>query len=243
MPIIGALIVALQIIFAIHAVKNGKEPIWLWIILLAPGIGCAIYFITQFGPDAAQSRTARQAKQSLVKAVDPKRELRKRTEMLAISDSVDNRIALADECIEANMFEEAIELLSEKLTPVHADDPSIMERLAFAHFCNKSPEESLRILDELISKNPDYKSTEGHLLYARSLEALDRNEEACKEYDVLRSTYAGEEARVRYGLLLKKMGRTEHAAELFQESIRRANQAPGHYRKKEKEWLQIAKQQ
>ena len=228
MPIIGVLVVALQIFFAVHAVRNGKEPIWLWIIILAPGIGCAIYFITQFGPDAAQSRTARRAKDSLVKAVDPTRELRKRTEMLAISDSVENRLALADECIEASMFEEAIELLSEKLTPVHADDPSIMERLAFAHFCNNSPVDCLQILDDLIEKNPEYKSADGHLLYARCLEALDRNEQACKEYDVLRKTYPGEEARVRYGMLLQKMGRTEHAAELFQESIRRANQAPSH---------------
>lgn len=243
MPIIGILVVALQIFFAAHAVKNGKEPIWLWIIILAPGIGCAIYFITQFGPDAAQSKTARQAKKTLVKAVDPNRELRRKAEMLAISDSVENRIGLADECIDAQMYSEAIEILSEKITPVHADDPSIMERLAYSHFCNNSPAESLRILDNLIGKNPAYKSHDGHLLYARSLEALGRNDDACKEYDVLRTSYPGEEARVRYAMLQKKLGHTEQASVLFQESIRRANQAPAHYRKKEKQWLQIAKQQ
>ncbi|MFT5174213.1 MAG: hypothetical protein ACI8W7_002400 [Gammaproteobacteria bacterium] len=109
MPFIGILILGLQVFFAVHAVRTGKDPIWLWIIILAPGIGCAIYFFTQFAPDALNSRTAARAKEHLVRSIDPQRELKERMELLELSNTVENRIALAEECIEAKMYAQAIE--------------------------------------------------------------------------------------------------------------------------------------
>ena len=217
MPLIGILVILLQIFFAAHATRTGKDPIWLWVIILVPGIGCAIYFITQFGPDAASGTTARKAKNTLLRTVDPQREFRKRVEMLEISNTVENRTALADECAEAGMYKEAIELLKESLVGVHETDPGVMERLVFVYF------------------EPD-----GHLLYARALEAQGKIEEAAQEYEILRSSYPGEEARVRYGQMLISTGENAKAIELFRESLKRAKQAPSHYRKKESDWLKIA---
>ena len=61
-------------------------------------------------------------------------------------------------------------------------------------------------LERLIESNPDFKSADGHLLYARSLENLALLDDAIKEYEILSRSYPGEEARVRYGLLLQKTG-------------------------------------
>src|SRR5262245_59989569 len=119
----------MQVFFGVHAIRTGKPMFWLWIIILAPGIGCAVYFITQFAPEAANSRGMRQARNTLVRAIDPGRELRRRKEALAFTDTVENRMALADECIEAVMYIEAAELLQEALSGLHATDPGIMERL------------------------------------------------------------------------------------------------------------------
>ncbi|MDH3689170.1 MAG: hypothetical protein OEU36_06770, partial [Gammaproteobacteria bacterium] len=65
-------------------------------------------------------------------------------------------------------------------------------------------------------------------------------EEAIKEYEVLISSYPGEEARVRYALLLKRQGRTERAQALFKETLTRARRSPKYYRSREKEWIQTA---
>ena len=240
MPLLGIVLVALQIFFAVHAIRNGKDPIWIWIIILAPGIGCAIYFITQFGPQAANSRTARQAKNTLIRAVDPRRELRNRMELLEISNTVENRVGLADECVEAGLYAEAISLYNDALVGVHADDPGIMEKRAVAQFKHDEPEKTLQTLDVLIEKNPQYKSSDAHLLYARALQALDKIDEALEEYEVLRNSYPGEEARVRYAQLLQQRGDEKQADELFKETLLRIKRAPKHYAKKEREWLKIA---
>jgi hypothetical protein len=180
------------------------------------------------------------AKNHLVNAVDPGRELRKRREALEATGTVDNRIALADECVEARMYDEAIMLYRECLVGIHRTDPNIMEKLARALFEKGAAAEAKQALDDLIRENPDYKSTEGHLLYARTLEALGQIDVASKEYEILLGSYPGEEARVRYAMLLKQRGAAARAAELFHETLTRAKRAPKYYREKEKEWIRMA---
>jgi len=237
---IGLLIIGLQIFFAVHAVKTGKDSIWLWLIILAPGIGCAIYFFTQYGPEAANSRAAGKVKKGLMHTVDPQRELRRCKDMLEMSNSVTNKVALADQYILENMYDEAIDLLNNSLVGPHKSDAGIMERLARAQFAKGYADKTVATLDALKAANPDYKSTDSHLLYARALEAQNKNAAAIVEYEVLRISYPGEEARVRYGQLLQRIGKTTEASVLFQESLDRAKRAPKHYKAKEKEWLNIA---
>lgn len=240
MHILGMLLVALQIFFAAHAIRNGKETYWLWIIVLAPGIGCAVYFATQFAPQAGNSHAARRVRKQFIQAVDPQRELRRRMDMLETSNTVENRVALADECIEEHMYTEAIDLLNRSLVGLHATDAGIMERLARAQFEHGAPDQAVQTLDALIASNPTHKSPDGHLLYARALADMGRTADAIKEYEILRESFPGEEARVRYGLLLRRLGEGRKATELFEESLQRSRRAPRHYRNREKKWLRLA---
>ncbi|MBD8528147.1 tetratricopeptide repeat protein [Pseudomarimonas arenosa] len=240
MHLLGILLLVVQIAFAIHAVRTGKEFFWLWLILLVPGIGCAVYFFTQVLPELGSSHTVKRARNSLIKAIDPQREFKRRKEMLEIADTEENRVALADECIEARMFPQAIELLQSSLKGMHKDDPAILERLARAQFENAEPAKTIATLDALISAHPNHKSPDGHLLYARALEADGQLPRACEEYDVLRDSFPGEEARVRYAQMLVRMGQHNKAQQLCRESLLRAKRAPTSYQKREREWLQLA---
>lgn len=242
MPVLAVLLFIVQIAFAVHAVRTGRDRFWVYLIIFIPGIGCLLYFITQVLPDIGRSSTVRRAGDSLVKAIDPQRELRRRTEELAISDSVENRIGLADECMEANFIDEAISLYAECLEGPFRDDPDIMLKLAKAHIANDQPKDSRDVLERLIEANPNYRSTDGHLLYARSLEGVGMFDEAYKEYDALLESYPGEEARARYALLLKRQGKTERANVLFKEILIRAKRGPKYYRAREIEWIRIAEQ-
>jgi hypothetical protein len=76
-----------------------------------------------------------------------------------------------------------------------------MLKLAQTYFAYENYQQAINTLDQLIKLNPNYKSTDGHLLYARSLEGLKHFEDALKEYKVVSETYPDEEGRVRYGLL------------------------------------------
>ena len=93
----------------------------------------------------------------------------------------------------------------------------------------------------MIEYNPDYKSADGHLIYARATEACGDEEKALEEYEAVTAYYAGAEARLRYGLFLEKLGRKEKALEQLEEIIATAELAPRHFRKAQREWIAEAR--
>ena len=95
-------------------------------------------------------------------------------------------------------------------------------------------------LDELRQKWPDYQSAEGHLLHARALEESDQLKEAADEYAAVSNYYPGAEARVRYGLLLRKVGRDSEAHDLLTELLAQMRCAPRYVRKVQAEWITMA---
>ncbi len=242
MPILLILTVLVQIAFAVHVIKTGREYFWIYIIIILPGIGCAIYFITQVLPDMGKSHHVRKASSTLLKAVDPQRELRRRRDELALSDTMENRLKLAEECLEAGMSQDALDLLKACLRGGNETDPHILLIIAQAQFDTDQFDKTKKTLELLIAENPNFKSHEGHLMFARVLEELGETEAALTEYSVLARSYPGEEARVRYGLLLHKNKQLEKAKEIFNECVLRAKQSPKYYQKKEKQWLKIAEQ-
>jgi hypothetical protein len=112
--------------------------------------------------------------------------------------------------------------------------------LARAQFGKGDASAARTTLDELIRLNPDFRSPEGHLLYARSLEAEGNVSKALEEYKVLAPSYPGAEAAVRYAQLLKSQGRSAEAASVARDLLEQARIAPAHYRRAQKSWLETA---
>ena len=236
----GLLIIAAQILFTVHVVNTGKDRLWILIIIFVPLIGCLVYFFTQILPTLGQSTELRKVGKSFLQTIDPKHQIRQRQEALEISDNIDNRLQLGDAYLEAGRFSEALALYKGCLQGLHEDDPHIMLKLAQAHFHLQNHTEAKITLDLLRAKN--FPSQTGHLLYARTLEAMGLITEAITEYEILAESWPGEEARVRFGLLLQQQGKTEAAAEIFKAILTRAKRAPQYYRNKEKQWIKIAKE-
>lgn len=240
MHILAALSFIIQVICALHAYRRGNER-WIYFIIFVPGIGCTVYFISEILPGLRHSREAKLIKSSIVKTLDPQRNVRILKENLEISDTLENRLALADACVEAGHFKEAIDIYTTALA-ADENEPRIMEKLATACFADGNYIQARQVLEDIIRYNPDYKSADGHLLYARTLEALGEFDAACNEYTVLAQTYPGEEARCRYALLLKNNGKLHEAAKLFDEVLLRARRSPKFYRTAQKQWIKLAKE-
>ena len=111
---------------------------------------------------------------------------------------------------------------------------------ARAQFDKGDPAGARKTLDDLIRANPDFKSPEGHLLYARALESEGNTQKAIEEYRVLASSYPGAEAAVRYAQLLKSQGRADEAQRVARDLLEQAKIAPAHYRRAQKSWLDAA---
>jgi hypothetical protein len=95
----------------------------------------------------------------------------------------------------------------------------------------------------LSQQNPDFKSADAQLLYARTLDAQDALDEAEREYAALAPGYPGAEARLRYGLLLKRRGKLQEAQRVLKDLLDGAHLSPAHYRRAQAEWLDRARRE
>ncbi len=119
---------------------------------------------------------------------------------------------------------------------------ALMLGIAKVRFAQGDAAGALQALDELKAANPGFQSGDAHMIYARSLEDLSHDAEALREYEALSQYFGGEEPKVRRALLLRKMGDAQGAQEAFAEIKRSVERAPSFYRRNQREWYQLAKQ-
>jgi tetratricopeptide (TPR) repeat protein len=101
--------------------------------------------------------------------------------------------------------------------------------LAQAQFAAGSSAAARMTLDRLIAQNPDFKSPEGHLLYARALEGEGNLSKALEEYAAVAAYFAGAEAPLRHALLQAKLGQRAAAKQTLSALLEHAQLAPRHY--------------
>jgi hypothetical protein len=236
-------IVLLDITLVYHASRTGRLQPWGFIILMIPGLGALAYIVVELVPEMMSGPGAQQARLRIANKLDPKKFYRELSDRLAATDTIANRLALAAECLKIGRYEEAAAHYDHIMRLPMGDDPAYALGRAKAQFGGKLPAEAIATLDELQERWPDFRSAEGHLLYARALAEVGRTDEALEEFHAVAAYYPGAEARVRYGLLLKLVGRTREAKLVFNELLIQMKRAPRYLRETEAEWLAIAEKQ
>ena len=224
----------------VHCIKTGRNFIWIWVLILLPGAGPLAYVIVEVIPDLFRSRTAQRTARGFKRAIDPQADLRRYENEARVAGNVSSRQRYAEELTRHGRHDEAIAQFRSALTGLYEHDPNLMLGIARAQFGKGDPAAARQTLDDLIRLNPDFKSPEGHLLYARSLEEEGNTDKALEEYRVLAASYPGAEAAVRYAQLLVAKGRREEAQKVARELLEQARIAPGHYRRAQKSWLDAA---
>lgn len=242
MPILGAICGAIQLCFAYHALKTGRPYYWVFIIIAFPVAGCVLYYFIEMFPTSRERSRARKVVRSFANSFDPEKNLRERAAGVETCGSVANRIALARECAAHALYREAAELYRSCLDGLHENDADLRLSLAKALVLAGSFDEPARLARELRETEPKFRPVEVQMVLAQALEGLHRFDEALAEFELLTESYPGEESRWRYGALLKRVGRSEHAREVFQRMLRDAERKPGHYRQSERDWLMLARE-
>jgi hypothetical protein len=241
MPILGGIVLLIQLCFAYHAYKTGRAQWWLFVIMGFPVMGCVLYYFIEVFPTTRESRKAEKAVRAVVKSFDPDKSLREHVANLEDCGSVDNRLSLARSCMDRRMYAEAISLYRSCLNGVHESDPNIRLGLASALLGAEKFRDAYDVTQALRQSHAAFHAAEVQLIAARALEGGGQFDQALEEYRVLADTYAGEEGRWRYGALLLRMGRTADAGEVFRRMLRHAERMPEHYREAQHEWLSLAR--
>jgi hypothetical protein len=220
--------IAITVALVVHCIKTGRNTIWIWVLVLLSGAGAIAYFIVEILPDLTGSRTSKRAVRSVGRVLDPGKDLRQ---------------AEAQARLRQGRSREAIDVYRQSLKGLFEHDPTLLQGLAAAQFAADLPAEARATLDALIANNPDYKSPDGHLLYARALAAEGNKAKALEEFKVLAAYYAGAEAKLRYAQLLRTEGQRDEAKRVLTELTEHASHAPRHYRKAQAEWLSAAERE
>lgn len=241
MPILFVLSVAAQIGCIVHCIRTDRNRMWIYVLVILSFAGVIAYLAAEVLPDALHSRTARRAGRGLKNMIDPHGDLRKYETEVRFGGNVASRQRYADELSRNGRHDEAIAEYRKALTGLYEHDPNLMLGLARTQFGMGDPAACRATLDELIRLNPEFKSPDGHLLYAQSLEAEGNVSKALEEYKALSGYYSGAEASVRYAQLLQAQGRDAEARQVAQELLDGARMAPAHYRRAQRSWLDQAK--
>jgi hypothetical protein len=241
--LIFILTLAVQAGLAVHVIRTGRNTLWIWAIALLPAAGSLAYIVVEILPELFGGKAARRTRAGVQRMMDPNRNLRQAAAEVEISGNVDARRRLAEEHYSRGQYAEAIAVYEGGLKGIFEHDPTLLLGLAQAQFGAQQFAAARASLERLIQHNPDFKSTDGHLLYARSLEAQDALDEAEHEYAAVAPGYPGAEARLRYALLLKRRGKLDAARNIFKELLDGAKLGPAHYRKAQAEWLERARRE
>jgi hypothetical protein len=242
MPV-ALVVILLDITLVWHASRTGRLQPWAFIILMVPLIGALAYIVVELIPEWYHGPGARQARQRVASKLDPEKRFRELSDRLLDADTIANRAALASECLTLERFDDAERHYSHILSLPLGHDPIYALGKARAEFGGGRPAEAVATLDRLRAEWPDFESAEGHLLYARALAEAGRVDEALEEYASVVTYFSGAEARVRYGMLLKMVGRTAEARVVFNELLLQMKRAPRHAQQMQAEWLAIAEKQ
>lgn len=234
---------ALQIACCVHVVRTGRPLYWVFILLVFSFIAVIIYFIAEILPDLCHHPSARRTVRNMRNRIDPDRDRRDAARLLKASDTPENRRRLAEESLRSGDYAQAPELFEHALKGLYATDPDLMLGLAKAQFGAGEAAKARATLDALIAANPGFRSSEGHLLYARAVEDCGDVAAALHEYETVAQGYPGEEARVRYALLLRRDGQRARARAVLQEVLDRSDAAPKYYQREQRDWIEAARRE
>jgi hypothetical protein len=233
----------LQALLIVHVIKTGRNTIWIWVLALLSYAGVIAYVAAELVPELLGSRATRRTVKGVRKALDPEADLRLMAKQVEVTGGVDVSQRYAGELLRLGRTDEAVTVYQRTLRGLYQHDPNLMLGLARAQFAAGKAADTRATLDALMQHNPDFRSTDGHLLYARALEQEGLPERALEEFKVLAGYYPGAEARVRYAQLLRARNQRDVAREQLRDLLNQAAVAPAHYRRTQEEWLKQAERE
>jgi len=243
MPLISILVWAMQLALIIHVLKTGSSRYWILILLFMPLIGGVAYLVIELLPQFSGSVTGQRTMRSVKQTLNPGADLRQTEAAWNQSPNVDNSRRYAEALMDSGKTSEAEDIINQALKGLFATEPTLLLLKARLQFESERTSEAVQTLETLQENNPDFRSADGHLLYARALEAEGRIDEAIKEYSAVSGYYPGVEARYRLALCLEVAGKTSAARAEFESILNDAKLAPPHFRKSQKPWLDAIKKE
>jgi len=238
----GLLTLLVQLGCAAHVVRTGRSWLWILPIIVLPWVGCAAYLLFAVLPDAVRARRpARRGNDPFASIADSGTSYSQKKRDVETIGSAQSRRLFAEECIKRGRYTEAADLYGGAMQGALADDPALLHGLARAKLLCGDGTGSEMAFERLRDVSPSDFTTDAQLGYARALALQGKHAAAAVQFERLLPAYAGEEARCRYALMLQEMRDEERSQKLFRDIVASQKDAPAYYRRRQREWINIAK--
>jgi hypothetical protein len=229
--------ILLALFFAVHAIRSGRELYWLFILFMFPLFGSVVYAIAVFIPEMRNSRGLQRVVRGVKSSLDPGGDLRAARAEHELSPTVANRLRLADAMVAAGSAAEALAHYRDCLQGVYRDDPHIEVKLAVALLESGDAAAARALLEALIAREPDFRSSEGHLTYARAVAECGDREAARTEFEALMRSSATLDIPAHYAGYLAQWGEADAARAIADEALRHVSRLNRHAREVNAPWI------
>ena len=235
--VIAKLAWLVQLGLMVHVFKTGRPYWWFWVLFAAPMLGGIAYFFVELLPERRASGTG----SGLLARLKPRSwRIREARSAVEETPTVQTRLALAAELLDAGQPVEAYAAATEALTGIFKDDPHTLAAVARYAIEVSHWDEALALLGKINTRADRMLALTVTLLRGRALLGAGRPAEAETDLQEAASRHVGEEARYFLALALSASGRAPEATALFQEIRTRFRKAGPAWRRTEKRWSRLA---
>ena len=243
MEIPSILIWLIQLALIIHVFKTDRSRYWIFFLIFMPLIGGVAYLVIELLPELTGSIGGQRAVRSVKQTLNPGADLRQHEAAWSQSPNVDNARRYAEALLDSGKTTDAEDIINQSLKGLFETEPTLLLLKAKLQFENGRTSEAIETLEALQEHNPDFRSADGHLLYARALEAEGKVDDAIREYSAVSGYYPGVEARYRLAVCMEAAGNSKASRAELESILNDAKVAPPHFRKSQKTWLDAVKRE
>lgn len=223
-------ILLLQVFCLYHSYSNRNENKWLWIIIFFPLIGSILYLYDSFYSRKKMINIAEGLKSNF----NSNHKLEKLEQELQFTDSVSNKVELADEYINIQNYGRAIELLESCLNGLYKDDPNILMKLVKANYLQNNYKEVIKYGEQILKK-PEFKNSDEKVALAWSYKEANQLEAANQQFEEVDVRFSNYNLRIEYARFHEETGNVDGALDKLEEMLTEIDSMTGYEKKHKKQ--------
>ncbi len=204
----------LQAFCVYHAYRQGADTRWYWFIILFPLFGCVFYLVHHFN-NRSSINTITEAVKGVVNS---NYKIEQLENAYRFSDTLTNRVNLADAYLSYGRTEDAVRLYRECLTGFMADDVNLRMKLLQGLYANANYQEAAELGEEL-ERDQTFRKSSSRIAYAWALHQSGRTDSAEQIFRDMDKTNTNYDQRLEYCKFLHQLGRTEDMRNKIQEIL------------------------
>ncbi len=208
------LILALQGYCVYHCYTNRNSYYWILATLFLPLVRCLLYLFM----NVIQKRDVAIVQEGLTAVINPGKKITDLERKLQFSDTFENRSALADAYLEAQMYDKAISGYTECLTGTFQNDFYVTSKLLEAYYFSSDFEKGIEQA-ERIKEHAKFNKSKAAFFYALALERKGAIKEAEAYLSRFDAPYSRYPERLELAKFYIRNQKPEKARELLQEMV------------------------